>query len=346
MLVRSIAAARVRRRGARTSRPALSAPALIVILAAVLVSTLACAAQALAARTTPSPSPGAGVKSIVEFSRNVTIAAGETANSVVVVGGDADIAGTVENAVVVVDGDLTVRSGAVVGSKMTADDGSIVVVAGSVTKEPGATVTGKTTDLKFHVPHVSVGGLVWSVALKPVLSAISWAFMTLFLVVMTLVIAALFPHQVRAVGDRLRTNPLPSLGWGALGTFVVIPVVVIVLVLSIVGIIVAIPFVFLLPFVYLFAFAALATLIGRLLFARAGWNADNLLLMAVVGAVLVSLVHLIPVAGPIAIAVILVASFGAACSVFVEWRRRQRKAQPATATGADAPSGQETAGNG
>ena len=94
------------------------------------------------------------------------------------------------------------------------------------------------------------------------------------------------PRQVRAVSRQLRRRPGASLGWGALATFVVLPVSVVVLAITIIGLLVVIPGVALgLPLLALFVGSSVAALVGTLILARSDQR-ENLILAAVLGVVI------------------------------------------------------------
>ena len=180
--------------------------------AALALLLLAATAPALASA---APAAGATGKAVVRF-QNYTLAQGQTVRSVVVIRGDAVIGGTVARSVVVVDGTATIESTAVVGADLAAQDSSIVVVGGRLITEPGATIHGKTV----RVAGFGLGGLLKGAAsaavVRPVGIIVGW-WQLLFLPIVALVVAALFPRAVSRVSDRVHAKFWPSFGWGVLG---------------------------------------------------------------------------------------------------------------------------------
>ena len=310
-------------RGPRRIAALAAGAALAFLLLAATSPVLATAAATTAASG----------DSIVRF-QDYTLAQGQSVRSVVVIRGNVVIGGTVTRSVVVVDGNATIESTAVVGAGLTAQDSSVVVVGGHLTTEPGATIRGKTV----HVTGFGLGGLLRGAAsgvvARPIGIIVGW-WQLLFLPIVALVVSALFPHAVRRVGDRVRLKFWPSFGWGILGLLIA-SVLLAVLAITIVGLILVVPAGIALPAVLLFCFVGVAALLGRLVVSSSERYRDNILVAAVVGAVLVSLVSLVPVVGGLAVFAATVAGFGAALTLVNEWRLT-RRSTPTPATGGPPP---------
>ena len=132
-----------------------------------------------------------------------------------------------------------------------------------------------------------------------------------FLIVVAVIVAAALPKQMAAVKEQLNERFFPSLGWGALTAFVIVPALVLILVISIIGII---PLIFVVaPALFLvgsFAVVCVVGAIGDRVMAQSG-SRDNAMLVAVVGVVILGVAGLIPVAGAIIMAVAGVVGLGA-----------------------------------
>jgi hypothetical protein len=329
---------------------------LVAVLALALL--LSCAGAALARQSTPAvvappttpstatpaPTPSASpVKTgepIVRVGDDATLRAGETVDSIVVVGGNADVAGNVRQSIVVVGGDATLRRTAVVGTDQTGKGGSVVVVGGTLAREPGATVNGETTVVSLSAPHLLIFSGLWHVVLRPGVSFGGWLGSAVFLIIVALSVNLPLGRQVDGVGKRMLHSPLPSLGWGALGAFVVLPVTGVVLILTIIGIVLVVLFAPVVLMVFLFATAVGATVLGQYLTARIWPQQQNRYFAAALGALVLSVVKLIPILGGLASTALTVAAFGATCIVFVEWQRQRKAAVAVTSApseqGADA----------
>ena len=195
---------------------------------------------------------------------DVTVGPDETWDNVVVVGGDALISGTVKNVVVVVGGDLVLTDSARVGSGVSRDDAAVVSVFGDVTVQPGATVRGRTVDVGGGVSDVAA-----STVSDPILrpwrtgSILNWIWSTVFLAVVAVIATAIAPRQVAVVRDRVGRHFFSSLGWGALGAIIAVPIITIALVITVIGIILVVPWLGIaLPIMSLFGLVAVGAMGG------------------------------------------------------------------------------------
>jgi hypothetical protein len=298
--------------------------------AALALLLLGALAPALAAA---APATGAAGKTVVRF-QDYTLAQGQTVRSVVVIHGDAVIAGTVARSVVVVDGTATIESTAIVGADLAAQDSSIVVVGGRLVTEAGATIHGKTVRVAgFGLNGGLLRGAAASAIARPVGIITGW-WQLLFLPIVALVVAGLFPRSVNRLSDRVREKFWPSFGWGVVGLLVA-GVLLAVLAITIVGLILVVPAGLALPAILLFCFVGTAALVGRLVLSSSRYR-DNVLAAAVVGALLASLVWLVPFIGGLAVLVATVAGFGAALTLVNEWRVA-RRSPPTPAAGGPPP---------
>lgn len=262
---------------------------------------------------------------VVSIGGNVTVQG--TVETAVSVGGDVTVEGTVEKRVVSVGGDIRLLDGAVVGSRNSEQDTAIVLIGGALTRAPDATVTGEQTNVKGDW----MGGLARSVAWNPIAApyrlggVVPWFVQTIVLTIIAVIVAAVAPRQVRAVSRQLRRRPGASLGWGALATFVVLPVSVVVLAITIIGLLVVIPGVALgLPLLALFVGSSVAALVGTLILARSDQR-ENLILAAVLGVVILSVLRLAPFVGAVAAFFAWLVGLGALVLAVAEWQRGRRE---------------------
>ena len=309
----------------------LAAAVLTVLLVALaLLGILALAAPAGAATTGGGAQTSVG--NIVKVNQDITVPSGTTADSVVVLGGSATIAGTVRNAIVGVGADVTLQPSAQVGTAGTAGDTSVIVVGGTLTRAPGATVVGDTTYEPLSAARDAASSGFWRPISTPFagLSLIGWAGSTLILVLVGLFVAAVLPRQTRASEERIAGHFWSSLGWGALTAIVIVPVITLALVVTIVGILVAVPWVFAAVLVFLFGYLAFGAFLGRALLRVVGYRRDNLMLSITVGVIASQLVRLIPFAGAPIVSLMWMIGGGAAIAAFFTWRRvsKQMRAVP------------------
>jgi hypothetical protein len=317
-----------------------------VAIVSVVAATTAPMATAAGAAEAGAPAAVAGGQVAVvaaddngltfKVGSDVTIAPGETIGTLVVIGGDATVAGTVRNTVVVVGGDLHVLSGASIGAGMRRGDTSVVDIGGHTTIDAGATVVGKTVT-KVHVSFGPIGRALAS----PFKNNFgfgdftSWLFSTGFFIILALVIAALAPGPLVRIRDRIHSRPWPSFGWGALGVFAPLPVLIL-LVVTVIGILVAIPLAIVLVPAIIVAWAlgamAMGAFVGQAVL-RSGDRRENLMLGTVIGVGIVSLLHFVPFAGGIASFLLGLVGYGAAYMTFLAWMSGRRGAKAAAAAG-------------
>ena len=203
---------------------------------------------------------------------DATVGVNEVWDNVVVVGGDLLVEGTVKNVVVVVGGDVTLASTARVGERGRSQDAALVSVFGDVTVERGARVLGETVDVAGGSGNVTAGS-VSDPFLRPWRTGaiLNWVWSTIFLAVVAVIATAIAPRQVAVVSDRVRRHFFSSLGWGALGALIVVPIITVILVVTIIGILLVIPWLFIaLPLLSLFGFVAVGAMVGRLFFRGSG----------------------------------------------------------------------------
>jgi hypothetical protein len=127
------------------------------------------------------------------------------------------------------------------------------------------------------------------------------------------------------VRDRARRHFFSSLGWGALGLIVGVPLVTILLVVTIVGLLVVIPWLaIVVPIFLLFGFVAVGALLGRLILGEREDRRGQAMLAAVLGVAILCVVRWIPVAGAVIGALAVLVGLGAVITAIWEWNRRSR----------------------
>jgi hypothetical protein len=287
---------------------------------------------------------GTTTPSVVAFGGDITVD-GTVTDAVVAFGGDVRIRGTVGTSTVVFGGDVIVGPDAVLGSDLKPTDASLVLFGGKLTLSPGAEVVGQTETFK----GVDVGGALGLAAkgifVGPGFSFIGWVVQTAFCLVLALVIAALMPGQLRTVQRSVGRKPWASLGWGALVFFVLAPAVLLVLIISIIGLLLVLPYVLFVLLAYFFAATGAAAFLAQKVITGFGGK-ENLMLAVTVGVVGTTVVSQIPVAGQLAMLVLMLFGLGASVMAVADWRRRRREAAAAQAAGQTAVGAQYAAAGG
>jgi hypothetical protein len=286
----------------------------VALTLAVGVAYLALGPAPIASATTPARG------TVTHYgSGTLTIAAGQTVSSVFAVGGRVVIAGTVRNTVVGVGTKVVLDSGAVVGASHTSGDTSLVLVGGSLTKQAGARVSGRTATLSSSQVTAAWQAAVVTPISHAVgtLSLIIWGALTILYALLAVVLAALAPRQLAAVGRRITARTLPTFGWGLLTTLVIVPVVTLLLVASIIGLLALLPWGIVVLAVYVMGAVAIAAVLGEGITRRR----VGLVVAALIGVVIVRLVELIPYVGSVVSALLAILAIGAATMAFWDWRR-------------------------
>jgi uncharacterized RDD family membrane protein YckC len=281
----------------------------------------------------------------VRILQSFTLRAGETAEQIVVVGGDATIEGHVTENVVVVLGRAQLGSTAEI-------DGQFVVVGGSAVVTQGAKVHGDVVaiggidappDFSPDGTHLAIGttslgsrltalvpwitrGLVFGRLIVPDLGWV-WTVALVFFF-LNLVVNLLFDGPVSACASALRTTPVSGFLTGLLVLLLAGPLCLL-LAVSVVGIAV-------IPFVC--AALLLAAVFGRVGFAR--WlgmsvlhqedleNRAHSLRSFLIGSALMCVAYMIPVIGLLTWALAGVFGLGSATQAFMRAYRRENPKAP------------------
>jgi len=294
---------------------------------------------ALAAGLLPSPAFADDGDSrdglVLRVKGDVTVAAGETVGSVVVINGDALIEGRVRNLVLVIRGDARV-TGSVDGN-VTMVDGDLALgrtarvkdvslVRGDLTREAGSTVTG---DVNRR------GGIAFRGA-AALFSIFLWAGMTVAVLAAGLVFAAVGGRQL-AGAARLMTT---EIGYSLLSTLVLwvgTPILAVLLILTVIGIPLGLGLlVFLLPALWFLGYLVSGTRLGAALVGLAGRESgEHPYLAAALGLLALQIVALVPVLGGL---VLFLAGVWGAGTLALLALRAARGVAPGP--GATAPAGE------
>jgi uncharacterized RDD family membrane protein YckC len=284
----------------------------------------------------------------VRIGQDYTLGAGESAQDIVVIFGNADISGHATGDVVVILGTARLSSTASI-------DGDFVAIAGPAIAASGATVGGDVVvigsgleapvDFKPRGESVVLGsawltgrltaflpwitrGLLWG---RPIVPGLGWVWVLVgifFLVYLT--INLVFERPVRACADTLAARPLTAFAVGLLVLLLSGPVFAL-LTVSVIGIVVV-------PFVI--CALVVAGMVGKVGAAR--WigmgvlrrepgteEARQQVLMAfIIGFVIITAAYMVPVLGFVAWALLGVLGLGAATLAFMTAYKRENPGPP------------------
>jgi len=280
---------------------------------------------------------------------NVVVKQYETRNYVYAAWGDVRVDGEVTGDVSSGFGEIEINGP--VGGDVEAGFGDVWIYApvggdvdvghGDVHLEPGAAVGGDIShgsgNLYRH-PEAAVGGAERvgmasgfegeESPFEDLFSdVVGWSVGTLVLAAAAVLLAVIAPRPLRSVTRSLEVAPGRSLALG-LSSVPAVFVLAVLLVVTVVGI----PLLFLLGPAYLallfFGLLAAAYFVGRKVVLATGRHRSGDTLAAAVGAVLISVVSLVPFLGGFTLVVLSLLGAGAAISALITRRPRPRKAPP------------------
>jgi hypothetical protein len=250
------------------------------------------------------------LNSIVVIRGNASIA-GRVHDSLIIVDGDATVSGTVEGEVVVVSGSLVLESGARVKN--------VNLVRSDFTQNPGATVTG---DISRRSLRLFSGALV-------LFGILFWVWSTVAVLVAGVVFAGVGGKQLRAATGYLTEAPGQSV-LGAVLTVIALPLVAVLAILTVIGLPVGIGMlIFLLPALLFLGYLVTGTWLGTLMLSgtRAGKGEGHPYWQALLGLFALQVILLVPVLGGLAFAI--AGPWGAGALVYHAWKGvRERPPAP------------------
>ncbi|HEY4632771.1 MAG TPA: hypothetical protein VIH00_02555 [Candidatus Limnocylindrales bacterium] len=266
---------------------------------------------------------------------DVSVAAGEHADAVIVIDGTATIAGEV-NSLIVVSGraeltGATVESLVAISSQVDIGAGTTVLgdvryLDSTVTQAPDAQVTGRVSDL---TGDFAVFGAVLVSAFF-----LLWVGFVLAAVVAALVLAALAARQVRAAETIISREPGVALVAGIAGTF--LPILLIVaLFVTVVGAPLGFAILFgVWPFLAFVGYLVAAIWVGDWILARTspGVHRERPYLASVIGMVVLGVLNIVPFVA------MLATLFGYGAVLVLAWRIFRAPTVGATAAPAATPA--------
>jgi len=275
---------------------------------------------------------------------DVVVEKGQTVKEATTVRGDVIVYGHVTGDATVVMGDIDVRHGGKVDGRATAVMGNVRVrnggkvggdatcVMGSVIHEVGGTIGGSTTSVGFPLPWWMVGGFGNMRGL--LFFAIVWTVILVAQVLVAAIVVAIWPGRMQAIAECSFGRPGWSLIYGLIGLVAALPLALLLLITC-----VGIPFIGV-EIVLLFIMWIAGGVGVKLALGQKVRHFGSPVWAAAVGAVLLGLVGLIPLAGGLIVNVlflmgvgaVIMTGFGTAPDWFV--RRFPPTAPPLPAPGA------------
>jgi hypothetical protein len=294
--------------------------AALLAAACVLLSAAPAAAAAL--------TPGPVAPDVYKLGGDVLVAPDQVVGTVLIFGGSLTVAGRIEGSAVVIGGHVHVLSSGVVSRT--------VFCLGRVQRDPGSVVVGNVVSLRGNQFLARVASGLYRTVRSPFRAGtlLGWGATTVLYIIVAVVAAWLFSRQTISVRERIVRHAGSSLGWGALGTVLVVPAISVLLLISVIGVLVLIPWLLVVvPIAFFFGFACMGALAGRSVLSLAGVHGERLVTSAVVGVLLLHVLRLIPYAGSVLWALAWLVGFGAVAAEVYLWgrARRARRTAPAPA---------------
>ena len=272
----------------------------------------------------------------VSVGGDFTLPAGQEADVVVVVDGDALIEGNAR-VVTVVDGTVTLAGGTV---------DTLAIISGTAVIGPGSTVTDDVLELNSRVtvdPSATVGGEVRSLAVDlagvgiaiGVLGVLAWIAFALVTWIAGLALAAFGSRQVRSAEWLISSEPLKTLAVG-IGMVLLPPIVAVLLMVTVVLLPVGLALLLIVwPVLAFLGWLVGSIWIGEWILRRAGRPAPERrpYLGVTLGLIVSTLLSLVPLVG------VVVSLFGMGGVTLAGWRMLRQPAGPVAPTGYAPASG-------
>ncbi len=294
---------------------------------------------------TPRPKGGRHNDAMVIIGNSAELKAGETTEAFVVIGGSGIVRGKVTDAAVVVGGDLEITGEvgdavvAVMGNVKIGTNaiihGDVVSVGGKVDVAEGAPVEGHTQAVDFgalglpHVEPLRKWFVHCALKLRPLAPQVGWVWVVAAVFfLLYLLVAVLLPKPVQACVAELTRRPVTTFFMGLL-TKLLLPIVLLILTVTVIGMVVV-------PFVVAALF--FGAIIGKVALLEYFGDAVRRATGAVepfkpaiallVGALLLTVLYVIPVLGLIVFAVMALWGLGVAVTTAFGSLKRESPEKP------------------
>ncbi len=244
-------------------------------------------------------------RSVVRMGKDVVVGPAQVVEDAVAIGGSVTVEGKVRGDAVSIGGTVALTPAAIV-------DGSAVAIGGEIVQPEGAIIRGDI---------VEIGG-PWADFAPGIWSAVFWSVGIIGFIgfaALALLVVALLPRQVSAVGDTAFQSPGKSIGWGVLAFMAVIPLAIL-LAITFVGI----PLILIEAGAFvaaiLFGYISVATKVGSTISKSSHWKLAPIW-QALLGLVILGLAGLVPLVGWLVGAAATVLGTGALIVTAIAYRR-------------------------
>lgn len=286
-----------------------------------------------AAAMAQSPRDVEGEDVLIRINADMTIAAGDTVENVVVISGNITVDGTVSGTLLVIDGNATISGSVaddvtVISGDVNLLEGATVnnvySIRGDVTQAPGATVQG---DLE----ESDLSGL-WAVI--GVFSVLLWVGMTIALIVAGILFALIGGRQLSESAILMTAEPVAAI-IGAVVFLIALPLLAVLVMFTIIGLPLGLALLIaVIPALAILGYLVAATRIGMLLSGALNRDAvsDKPILAVVLGVLLMQVVLIIPLLGGLVVFLATVWGTGALLAYAFQGIRGRRSVSTTAAT--------------
>ena len=237
---------------------------------------------------------------VVKIGEDIEISKNMLVSDAIAIGGNITVYGKVEDNVVAVGGSVILKGGSYVGRQ-------VVVVGGDLQRDPSAEIGGETTRIYMpnFIPSLTTflkgGWLAFWVT-------ISFLALVGFLGLAVLM-TALLPEHIRTAVDAMQKSFAAMFLWGVLWMLLIVPIAVL-LAVSIIGIILIPLEILLVAIALILGYISAAIFIGKKILMSFK-KIPPPFVDVILGILILFLVGFLPIIGPIAKALFLIAGFGA-----------------------------------
>lgn len=246
----------------------------------------------------------------------VTIAQGETVDTVFVVEGDVTVDGVLDGSLVVINGDAFVTGEIrddVTVVRGTLDLGpsaevtNVTIIRGELVRDTGAAITGSISQGDFQVSPWD-WGVFW---------AFIWVGSTLVVLTAGVIFAAVGGRQLTAAGNTLRRDFGQTL-LGTAAVWIVLPILMFMVLFTVIGIPLGVGyFMFVMPILWFLGYLVAGTQLGRVLMGRRG-DDRHPYVPALLGLLILQILGIVPVLG--GLVGFLAGVVGAGALIVLGWR--------------------------
>jgi cytoskeletal protein CcmA (bactofilin family) len=259
---------------------------------------------------------------LLRINGNLAVAAGESADALVVINGDAAVAGSLTGPLVVVNGDavvdgsvtetITVVNGTLDLRDTARVDGDVILVNSELSQAPGAVVTGeiqRESGLRFTW---GTGGFVW-------FTILAWLAFTIVVLVAGLLFAAVGGRQLSTAAGLITSRPGETV-LAAVLVWVLLPILAVLFFFTLVGIPLGLAvLLILLPALWFLGYLVAGTRLGAALLTAGNRPAERShpYFAALIGLLVLQLLLFVPAIG--GLIAFLAGLIGAGALVYLAW---------------------------